>query len=227
VTIVASAVAVDCDCNASGIFAAVWAPVIGDGSSQTPLLPLGPAPVFGVPWLPIAAALILLFLMGLLLLLYCCLTRVAPRRSVPLGAGAGLLAARAELPELEDWSAHLKRPGRVHQPGVMPPDTHVAYYEATSSGEDDWPSDAAPTLAQLEAPLMPRQERAPFVGGRVALVRDEGHAFEGEGAILAPHSNAFDRAALPYSDEQRRYDRQLGVHDRQSEDYSSSEKKSK
>ncbi len=210
-----------CDCNTAGVFAAVWAPFAGEGAVVAPLLPLGPAPGFGVLWLPIAAALILLFLMGLLILLYCCYRRKAPARSVPLAASA--LVARAEMPSLDEWSTHLKRPARMHKPGVMPPDTHVVYYEQTSSGEDDWPADDQPNKALLEAPLMPRVERAPFVGGRVALVRDEGQMFEGEGAILAPQSNAFDRFAVPYSDEQRRYDRQLGRDARQSDYYSSEE----
>ena len=219
---------VDCDCNTTGIFAAVWAPVLSDGAWQAPLLPLGPAPGFGVPWLPIAAVLILLFLMGLLVLLYCCLRRRAPARSAPLAAAAGAgLQARPELSELDEWSAHLRRPARVHRPGAMPPDTHVAYYEATSSGEDDWPPEAAPPPAALEAPLLPRAERAPFVGGRVALVRDVGRPFEGEGAIVAPPGNAFDRFAAPYGEDLRRYDRQLGAHDRSSEDYASADKKLK
>jgi len=206
-----------CVCLGPGIFTAAWAPLLLTGASQTPLLPLG-SPSSLVPvWLPIAVALILLFLMGLLLLLFCCYKHAAPPLSQPLkrtllGEGEG---------ESEDWTTHLKRPAHLHT-GAMPPDTGVIFYENTSSGEDDWPDQ--PDLSRVNGPLLPRAERQPFVGGRVALLRDlpPGAMFEGQ-VLLAPANNVFDRAALPYSDEQRRYDRQLGIEE--SEQFSSEETK--
>ena len=84
----------------------------------------------------------------------------------------------------------------------------LLYYEPTSSGEDDWPSDDPPDPTVLLAPARPRPARAPFVGGRVALVRDTNLPFEGQGAILAPVDNAFDSGATPYQDEMSRFERQ-------------------
>lgn len=211
-----------CVCGGPGVFTAVWAPLLTNGPSQTPLLPLGPAPGLVPIWLPIVVALILLFLMGLLLLLFCCYKHAAPVLSQPLRRN---LLAAGEVEDSDEWTTHLKRPVHLHAPG-MPPDTGVIFYENTSSGEDDWPD--RPDLSRVNPPLLPRQERQPFVGGRVALLRDDGGAGmvipEGE-VLLAPANNAFDRTAIPYLDEQRRYDRQLGIED--SEQYSTEEKKAK
>jgi hypothetical protein len=63
----------------------------------------------------------------------------------------------------------------------------------------------------IAGPLLPREAREPFVGGRVALLRHDGAAVTESGqAILAPVTNAFDRSALPYADEMRRLERQTG-----------------
>jgi hypothetical protein len=182
-----------CECRSTGIFAAVFAPIIPDGPPATPLLPLGPTPGFIAAWIPIAAFLILLALILLLLLFYCCYKRQALARSVPLSSTAHI---SSDGDALDDYSVHLNRPVRYHKPGVMPADAAVVFYEPTSSGDDDWPSSDLPDREHINGPLLPRQARAPFVGGRVALMRDGNGPVEAEGIIQASRGNQFDSMAV-------------------------------
>lgn len=221
---------VTCLCTRTGIFAAVWAPIIGDGSQAGPLLPLGPTPGFVVPWLPIVVALLLLALIALLLLLWCCMRRIAPPFSVPVKPAAGV-ALYGEDERLDDWSAHLDRPvgRRVALNTNANIDEyhphHMIHYEHTSSGEDDWPSDNPPDWDRVAAPLAPRPDRRTLVGGRVTLVRDDNNAakvIEAEQPLLM----SMRSAAVPWLDEESRMDAQVGRP--QDDEYSSaSEKKDK
>ena len=190
---------VDCVVDRFGIFALVWAPILQDGGIG-PLLPLGPVPGFVIPWLPLVVLLILLLLLGLLVALYMCYRLRAPVFVAPLTEDAPVVA----LEPLDDWSTHLKRPNRRHVPGEMPPDHAVIYFDDTTSGVDNWPSDDQPDMQAIEPPLYPPRERAPFVGGRVALLRENAPLVEaGEGVILAPTQNALDaHARRPEADEE-------------------------
>lgn len=181
---------VECQVDLFGIFALVWAPILGDGD-VAPVLPLGPAPGFTVPWLPLVVLLILLLLLGLLLALYFCYRFRAPLFVAPESLATPVVA----LEPLDDWSTHLKRPNRMQHVagGTMPPDHAVIYFDDTTSGVDNWPSDDQPDMQAIAAPLYPPRQRAPFVGGRVTLMRENAQVVEADqGVIVAPTRNAFD-----------------------------------
>lgn len=179
---------VECTIDRFGIFALVWAPILADGGVG-PLLPLGPKPGFVVPWLPLVVLLILLLLLGLLLALYFCFRFGAPPFVAPESAAEPVVA----LEPLDDWSTHLKRPNRKHIPGEMPPDHAVIYFDDTTSGVDNWPSDDQPDMVAIAPPLYPPRERAPFVGGRVAMLRENAQVVDADqGVVVAPTQNAFD-----------------------------------
>ena len=217
---------VACSCSRGGVFAAAWVPVIADGLPMTPLLPYGPSQGIVTAWLPIAVALILAAFLAALLLLFCCLRRKAPARSPPLLPAGGTVDP--DMDPLDDWSAHLDRPVRYHQPSTMPPGAPVVYFEPTSSGEDDWPSHDLPNPARTTAPLLPRTARQPFIGGRVALVRDGNAPADADAILVAPRGHPIEQVALPSSaSEQRRFDQQLGRERDSREDFSSEDAKRK
>lgn len=192
-------VTASCACNTLGIFALVWAPLLAS-PGPSPLLPLGPRPNLVAPWLPIVVALLLLLLLALLLAAYFWLMK--PRLYAVLGQAEE--EPLQSVAPVDDWSTHLNRPNLVHVPGQMAPDQAIILYDATSSGEDDWPSNDQPDLTLVAAPLFPRAPRQPFVGGRVALLREVGGG-EAPPALLHDHAfqvateDAFARA--PESDD--------------------------